>query len=191
MSHVSACGELPGWLGVAVPWVLSLMVCTILAGRGLSLLKLSVAVVVSQLLFHTHFAAGTVATTTSGPMPAEPHPHGAMQVTPAPDTAVAMVHADPTIWLWHGLAAVVTVAVLYRGERAVLRLREVTVERVAWVRRSLVQAVPVPILAPSLRVVADTSLGWSVAPAQQLTLLRRRGPPHFLRALNPVPSPPA
>ena len=56
--HVAAGGAMPHWLGIAVPWVLSLAVCTVLVGRALSLLRLSVAVVLSQLLFHLLFVLG-------------------------------------------------------------------------------------------------------------------------------------
>ena len=52
LSHVAAGGAMPGWLGVAVPLVLSVAVCTALAGRHLSLVRLAVAVTASQLLFH-------------------------------------------------------------------------------------------------------------------------------------------
>ena len=54
-SHVAAGGAMPQWLGIAVPWVLSLAVCTVLVGRALSLVRLSAAVLVSQLLFHLLF----------------------------------------------------------------------------------------------------------------------------------------
>jgi hypothetical protein len=181
MSHVSAGGAVPGWLGIAVPWVLSVMVCTILAGRKLSLLKLSVAVVVSQLLFHTLFVLGTVSTVASGAMPVGAHAHVLMPVAPVSDaTAImvpVMVQSDLTMWLMHGLAAMVTVAALYRGERAVLHLRSVTAEFAGWMRRRLVRAVPVLFLRPFGRLATDTSPGWHVAPAPHLTLLRRRGPP--------------
>ncbi|MEV8024602.1 hypothetical protein [Microbacterium sp. NPDC080220] len=53
LSHVAAGGAMPGWLGVAVPLVLSFAFCTALAGRHLSVVRLAVAVTASQLLFHT------------------------------------------------------------------------------------------------------------------------------------------
>ena len=175
MSHVSAGGAIPGWLGVAVPWILSVMVCTVLAGRRLSALKLTIAVVASQLLFHTLFVLGAVPTRAPASMPGA-HSH-ALVTDPVSDAAATMVHTDTTMWFMHGFAAVVTVAALYRGERAILRVRALTAEWVAWVRQQFVRAIPVPFLFPFARVATDTSPGWHVASAPQLTLLRRRGPP--------------
>ena len=150
------------------------MVCTVMAGRHLSLIKLAVAVAASQLLFHTLFVLGTVDATTSG---SPQHAHGAMQAMPGTETAAAMVHVDPMMWIWHGFAALATVAALYRGERAVVQLRALTVELAAWVRRQLRRPVLVPFLAPPARVLTDSVPRWNVASAPQLTLLRRRGPP--------------
>ncbi len=176
MSHVSAGGAIPAWLGVAVPWILSVMVCTVLAGHKLSAMRLTVGVIVSQLLFHALFVLGAAPTSVPGPKPGA-HVHDLMTLTPLSDATSTMVHPDPTMWFMHGVAALVTVAALYRGERAVLHLRAVTAEWAAWVRRRFVRALPVPFLLPFARVATDTSPGWHVASAPQLTLLRRRGPP--------------
>ena len=167
---------MPGWVGVGVPWILSLMVCTVLAGRKLSALKLTVAVVVSQLLFHALFVLSTAPTSTLAPL-AGAHSHSLMTLTPVSGATAPMVHADPTMWFAHGVAAVLTVAALYRGERAILALRAGSAEWAAWVRRQFVRALPVPFLFPFARVATDTSRGWHVASAPQLRLLRRRGPP--------------
>jgi len=177
VSHVSAGGQIPGWLGIAVPLILSVMVCTVLAGRKLSAVKLTVAVLVSQLLFHALFVLGTVSSVASGAMPLGAHAHALMPTAPVSDPATPMAHTDATMWLMHGLAALVTVGALYRGERAVLRLRAVTAEFAGWMRRRLVLAVPVPFLTPFTLVATDTSPGWHVASAPHLTVLRRRGPP--------------
>ena len=68
LSHVAAGGAMPGWVGIALPWLLSVMVCTLLAGRALSLIRLSLAVAASQALFHC--LAGELAQE----MPAEKKP---------------------------------------------------------------------------------------------------------------------
>lgn len=179
MSHVSAGGAIPGWVGVAVPWILSVMVCTVLAGRKLSALKLTVAVVASQLLFHALFVLGTVPTGADAVMPGA-HSHAVMTLTPVSGATAPMMHAGPTMWFMHGIAAVLTVAALYRGERVVQDLRALAAEWTAWVRRRFVRGLPLPFLFPFARVATDTSPGWHVAAAPQLTLLRRRGPPFAL-----------
>ena len=58
--------------GIVAPWILALAVCTLLAGRALSLVRLASSVVVSQLLFHTLFVMGSPSASsttscTSGP----------------------------------------------------------------------------------------------------------------------------
>ncbi len=176
MSHVSAGGAIPGWLGVAVPWILSVMVCTVLAGRKLSALRLTIAVVASQWLFHTLFVLGAVPTGAPASMPGT-HSHALVMWDPVSDAAATMVNADTTMWFMHGIAAVVTVAALYRGERAALRVRALTAEWMAWARQQFVRAIPVPFLSPFTRVLTDTSPGWHVARAPQVALRHRRGPP--------------
>ncbi len=105
-------------LGIAVPWVFSFMICVLLAGRSLSLIRLSISVAVSQFLFHTLFVLGTV--TPSGV--ATPHVHGAPLVIPATVGVPEAVTADASMWLGHAIAALLTVAALHRGERLVLAL---------------------------------------------------------------------
>lgn len=57
--HVLAGGAVPGWLGVLVPWWLSVAVCTVLAGARFTPARMSAAVLGSQVLFHGLFMAGT------------------------------------------------------------------------------------------------------------------------------------
>ncbi|MET0304210.1 MAG: hypothetical protein ABW040_09175, partial [Microbacteriaceae bacterium] len=65
VSHVIAGGAVPQLIGVAVPLVLSLLVCLVLVGRRLSLIGLSLSVAGSQLLFHLLFVLGAGSTTVS------------------------------------------------------------------------------------------------------------------------------
>ena len=97
-------GALPGWIGIAVPWVLSVMVCTLLAGRALSLWRLALAVTISQLLFHTLFVLGFVASglSTGGQSAHAGHgSHSAQLLMPLPATAVSALPPDATMLLWH------------------------------------------------------------------------------------------
>lgn len=59
IGHVLGGGAVPGWLGIALPWWLSVTACTVLAGARFSLPRLSAAVLGSQALFHGLFMAGT------------------------------------------------------------------------------------------------------------------------------------
>lgn len=170
--HVTAGGAMPGPLGILVPWVLSFMVCVLLAGRTLSVIRLSISVAVSQFLFHTLFVLGTI--TPSGAV--APHVHGAPLVLPAAGAIPDAVVADGTMWLGHAVAALLTIAALHRGERLLLGLRDLAQQSVRWVRRRVATAVfsplPRPVAAPSL--VADANV---LRGALLLSPLRGRAPP--------------
>ena len=169
-SHVWVGGTMPGMLGIAVPWMLSVMVCTLLAGRQLSLLRLSASVLLSQALFHVLFVLGAI-TPQTGPTA---HDHGAPILLPATG-AVALVPEDAGMWLAHVAAAVCTIALLHRGERTAQALSALAAELVAWARRLII--VPVPAPAP-----VGVRRRWAItrAPLRRDPLrsaLRRRGPP--------------
>lgn len=178
MSHIAGGGEVPGLLGVVVPLVLSLPVCMAWSGR-LSLAGLSASVVASQLFFHALFMLGTPAQDRPASAASGAHAghEGMMMPTPAAGQATEMAPADPTMWLSHGLAAVVTIAVLYRGELMLLRLRELAVRAAAWLLRghAVVDHVFSFVLPALPGVVAATFR--PLHPSPQLSPLLRRGPP--------------
>ena len=163
---------MPGALGILVPWVFSFMISVLLAGRSLSLVRLGISVVVSQFLFHLLFVLGTI--TPSGVT--IPHVHGAPLVLPAASGIPEAVTADASMWLGHGLAALLTVLALYRGERLIVGVRELAVQLVRWVRRR----VDLVLVLPSLDAAFRLRGRFEVARADDLTLLatlRGRAPP--------------
>lgn len=163
---------MPGPLGILVPWMLSLMLCVLLAGRKLSVLRLSVSVIVSQLLFHVLFVLGLL--TPSGVIGG--HQHGAPLVLPATTGLTEQVVADGTMWIGHAFAALLTIVLLHRGERMLLGLRDLAVQAVRWLRSCLDDATPVarPLgAAPRCASPAEESL----PAAPFLSLLRGRAPP--------------
>ncbi|WP_369371336.1 hypothetical protein AB1046_21580 [Promicromonospora sp. Populi] len=184
LSHVAGGGEMPGALGIVVPLALSLPVCMAWSAQHLSLPRLSASVVVSQVFFHVLFVLGT----PRGPATASSGLHAAHAGMTRSTTSAQlpgqqsgqmaeMVHADVTMWVWHAVAAVATVVVLYRGELMLLRLRALADRTAAWLLRGLrfadeVAAVVLPALPG---VVAATFR--PLHPGPQLTPLRRRGPP--------------
>ncbi|MBN9176421.1 MAG: hypothetical protein J0I43_03510 [Microbacterium sp.] len=177
LSHVVAGGDIPGWVGIAAPWMLAVMVSTLLAGRGLSRLRLAVSVIVSQLLFHTLFVMGAVSTSASGSVTAGHQHHTGMPVIPSSgDSTVAALCADPAMWVGHGIAAAVTIAVLYQGERTLRALLALGHRLRAWARRVVTcDVIPaLPVTRPA--GIADAP-GWIVRPAARLSLHRHRGPP--------------
>ena len=121
-SHLLAGGNAPELPLLLFTLALSGLVCTGLTGRGLSLWRLSAGVASSQALFHWLFS-GTAA--PHAPAAASGgHLAHASALEPAAGvvSAAAAGHASPLMWLGHAVAAVLTVAVLLRGEVAVVRL---------------------------------------------------------------------
>ncbi|GAB3153904.1 hypothetical protein GCM10027058_23370 [Microbacterium neimengense] len=181
LSHVSAGGAVPGLLGIVIPFVLSLAVCTVLAGKRLSVWRLSVAVVLSQALFHTLFVVGSFALPGVGQ---EHHAmHGMGDAMPSASVGMAdALHADPAMWLGHAIAAVVTILALHRGERCVRALIELTRTLIGRLRIRLALVVAdVDVDAPRFPSVACAR---QCPPRQRLFLrdIARRGPPR----LHPV-----
>ena len=144
VSHLLAGASLPGALGVLVPLVFAVSVCTVLAGVRLSALRLSLSVVVSQALFHVLFVVGTVPAGTSGVVGAgadgglahaghAAHGSGTFSVLESSAAVgVHAAHADAQMWLAHAAAAAVTVLVLHRGELLLAHLRRLASAVVAW-----------------------------------------------------------
>lgn len=171
VSHVAAGGAMPAATGLIVPLLLSAAVCILLAGRRLSAVRLSVAVVISQAIFHVLFVLG------AGPVIGG-HLHGA-------DLTAAMAASSPTMivpttaamWFGHAVAAALTITALHRGEstvRSALALvREIvaaSARRVRLILGAIAIRLPVRTPIPAPRRI-------SPRPAPQLRALRRRGPP--------------
>lgn len=169
LSHVGVGGDLPGALGIAVPWMLSLMISTLLAGRRLSVTRLSIAVALSQALFHVLFVLGSI--TPRGGL--APHVHGNAVITL--ESGTVLLPDSAGMWLAHVVAAAVTVLALHRGERIVRALASVASDVALWVSR----AVRVVVFARPLELGGQR---WSVASETlprdpHRAVLRRRGPP--------------
>ena len=182
LSHLAGGAAMPGLLGIVLPWVLSLMLCTVLARRALSLLRLSVGVALSQVLFHTLFVLGTVSSTVVT-YSAGHHASAAVVSATAAPTAqhtLAMVHADPVMWMWHSAAGVLTIFGYYRGERAVLRLRQLAVEVRGWVQSRFRAPLTVPLLPAAIRTRVRDAAGHPVSSVPQRSALQYRGPPPAL-----------
>ncbi|WP_313355629.1 hypothetical protein [Microbacterium sp.] len=166
-SHVGVGGQMPGMLGIAVPWLLSFMVCTLLSGIRLSAIRLTFSVMVSQALFHVLFVLGAI--TPRGGI--APHVHGPLTL---PAGSAVLVPEDAGMWVAHGVAAMITVIALHRGERLIQTLIALASAVVRWLTRAVAIAPALPAIPTRPRWVALT------APRrtdQQLSPLRRRGPP--------------
>ena len=163
VSHGIAGGVPPTAFGMVASLAISAMLCTLLAGRTLSLARLTVAIGVSQVLFHALFSGlGT-------PVTAD-HVH-----SPGRIDALTVTHDHEAMWLAHVAAGIVTLVVFRHGEVAfwhMARLARLLVARL--VRR----VIPSPLsrsprLAPAPVLLAPLSAVRTVA-------LRDRGPPRGL-----------
>lgn len=134
-SHIVGGGAMPAIMGVVVPLALSFLVCVLLAGRRLSLPRLSLSVLASQTLFHLLFSVFTPAGAGHGPANAvERHAaHHAGQTgmsasmpgmsetmpssMPGAGADVGMhSHASPMMLISHLVAAAITIAMIYWSE---------------------------------------------------------------------------
>lgn len=128
-SHALAGGDISVW-AVGATAILALPICVLLAGRTRSIWRLSVAIVFSQGLYHWSFAGiGSVMTATDDgtPMPLHAQHLAALGANwaPAADTASSNVAAALGVLMLvaHGVAALLTIVLLSRGEHALLALR--------------------------------------------------------------------
>lgn len=167
-SHVWVGGQMPGMLGIAVPWLLSFMVCTLLSGIRLSAIRLSISVLLSQALFHALFVLGAI--TPRGGL--AQHVHGPL-VLPSEGGAV-IVPQSAGMWAAHVAAAAITVLALHRGERLVLALASLASAAARWLSRAVLDAPVLPV-APTRRRRAVLPVPLRAEP--RLAALRRRGPP--------------
>lgn len=212
IGHVVGGGAVPGWLGIVLPWWLSVAVCTVLAGSRFSLPRLSAAVLGSQALFHGLFMAGTP-TDPSAQLVAPPGTHlghgshdghsghgaqelpatdvgahaghvgqGSDGVGAAAEHALHGHHDDLQMLLWHVLAAVVTTVLLHRGETVLFRCFGLALILLRFLHRPRV-------IVPVRRFVLPTARP-ALPPATHLRAVRRavlspqlrRGPPLVLAA---------
>ncbi|PKI91500.1 hypothetical protein CW368_06125 [Actinomycetales bacterium SN12] len=166
-SHVWVGGDLPGVLGIAVPWLLSFMVCTLLSGIRLSAIRLTLSVLASQALFHALFVLGAI--TPRGGI--APHVHGPLTLSAG---SAVIVPQDAGMWAAHGVAAAITAVALHRGERLIQALAALASSVVRWLTRTVAGAPCLPAIPARPR--------WAVLSAPSCTELHlssvhRRGPP--------------
>lgn len=177
LSHLMAGGGPPQTAVLLLSLALSGLVCTLLAGRVLSLWRLVAGVTLSQAVFHWLFSADAAMAGTTAIMPQGAHAVHAMTAMPVLNVAgggAAMQHDSSVMWLCHAIAAVATVAVLRHGEVTAVRLLRA-------LRMRLVRLLPAfrPLaLSPTSRI-QPASWPVLVLPSLGVPLLamRHRGPP--------------
>ena len=199
--HLVGGAPMPSWLGVALPWWLSVTVCTVLAGSRFTLPRMGTAVLTSQALFHGLFVVGTPGdpSTVLVPPPgshlghgrhgsggaghaAEHTGHGADGMAAAAQHALHAGHSDSRMLLWHLVAGLLTTVLLHRGESILLRCAGLVGAMLAVLARPprglTLPSLPLP--GPSRPVLPSTL----VRPRRRAVLDPRlqRGPPVILAA---------
>ncbi|GAA4678941.1 hypothetical protein GCM10025780_24900 [Frondihabitans cladoniiphilus] len=189
LSHLAGGGSNPGVLGVVLSLAFAFLASAALAGRRLSTLRLSIAVGLSQFVFHVLFSLGAALPRVSASPAGAGSPSMLGMVmsggrrTTLPtltggspiDTMAGM--SDASMWAGHALAAVVTIALLLHGGRSFT-----TLVRLARERLRLVVAVVLDLPEAAaerrhvvMRVLADRR---GVRPTSILLTARpHRGPP--------------
>ena len=171
LSHVAAGGSAPAPVSIMLALAFAGMVSVALAGKTLSLTKLSASVGFSQILFHLLFGLGgaAVSMTVSG------H-HKSTSVIVGAASASPVMPAHGWMWVAHTLAAIVTIMALSRGERTFWALLELA--RTAFV--AVFIALGIVLVTPGRTALVRAALSRVVAPIDLAVLLspmRYRGPP--------------
>ncbi len=165
--HVAAGGELPSLLGVLVPLTASVLLALALIGRKLSIWRISLVVIASQSLFHWLFVLGS-------PGSASSQDHMAMMGHSGSVTVAAHAMTSPSMSIGHGLAALLTIAALVRGEqalRSLIALLQSGLQRIDWVQPAFIAPLP------TLRIA---STGWIPGTTRVLGAHGSRGPPALI-----------
>ena len=125
VSHTVGGGAAPSALAVVVSLAFAGILCVGLAGRTLSRVRVTLAVLLSQLIFHALFSFGGAGGSLSQDALTAGSTHNHSELAGLPwlaDTASASSHgadhAGWMMWLAHAIAAVLTVAALRHGEQA-------------------------------------------------------------------------
>lgn len=171
-SHVAAGGQMPTAPGLVVPLALSTAVCFQLAGKGLSLWRLSTAVLASQWIFHQLFGlgSGSATLTTTGGIHAG-HDVGSISVH-----AAGHAHAGGSMTFAHLVAALITIAAIFKAEQLLVALARCT----RWLHALIMsRLVATPTYVTSAAPSA-TIYGWRLGPPVLCVAsspVSRRGPP--------------
>lgn len=153
--------------------IIGLPLCVALAGRIGSVWRVAIAVGLSQFFYHWAFAGlGVVSEVTQGTPTSALSAHAAHlasleRFVPA---VVDSASADALMWIMHAAGALISVAVITRGERAILALR-----------RTVMRALPRPVRIPVPESPAASPIAREAQVLRDQLLLRyvcaRRGPP--------------
>ncbi len=165
-SHALGGGATPSAFGILASLVLSGMLCSLLAGRTLSLWRLSASVALSQVLFHGLFVSLGTPIPGASPMGGMP---GGMPI----DAAPLAHHAGASMWLAHVVAGLITLIGFRYAEQAFWGIADTA--RLALARLT---SLVVPVLAtPRASVTLPETRELRSGLTHLLHSMSHRGPP--------------
>jgi hypothetical protein len=182
LSHVAADGTGPGVVGFALSAAFALLACITLTGKTLSTLRLSLAVVMSQLMFHALFSVGA----SIYPPTALSNMQGMSLIQGMADgsTALSAVHPMAShlglMFLAHVLAATATIVVLRRGEETFWGISSWALMRIRAATRLSLSPRPIIIAATHSAEIVESRPSFVADLATFGNSIRRRGPPATL-----------
>lgn len=179
--HVAGGGSAPGLVPLALSLAFATLASVALTARRLSLWRLTLAVAVSQFLFHALFTLGEGGARFSDAGTAHLHAGSHLTMTVAAMPAAHTSDLSPSMWMTHATAVLVTVIALRFGEQAFWGLLDTARVRIHRAADRLV-VVPVPVAA-SAAMPAIAEPGRLRDLGLPLARLRHRGPPVVARAL--------
>lgn len=172
-SHGIADGAHPPLAAMALALAFSSVICVFLATTRLSRVRLAASVAISQLLYHGLFSLFGVAGAPTGTM-ISGH-HGTVIFTPGAAVPTTVTAADQWMLVAHLGAAVLTFAMLMRGERALMAIGILAVLLIS----ALAWRLP-PVTAPLPSGARFPTAARTQLPHRLLILvsaLTHRGPP--------------
>jgi hypothetical protein len=175
LSHTLGGGHAPGWLGVVLSLAFAGVVCVALASRGMSLLRLSASVALSQVIFHGLFSVGVPGGALTVDAVSTSHGHETVHVLAGAGGAAPVLEPHGVgMWFFHAIAAVITVAALRYGDGIIHRILDVA--RLA-IRRLVDRAgaVNLPDVARFERPTGPVFV--ATGPLTVTSSMPRRGPP--------------
>lgn len=172
-SHTIAGGPAPAVLLIALMAALLTPVASVIAGPRASLPRLAAAVLASQVAFHAAFQL--LGSPTGHHLAATAHVHTHGHLDPSMIAGAGAAPEGAGMYVAHAVAALLTTALLWRGERVV---RAIAGAVIALLRRTHTPRAPHPAGRAPVRPTPSPA----GAPAILLSSLSRRGPPAVVGA---------
>lgn len=170
VSHTIGGGTAPPLAVILSMTLLAAPFATAIVGRRLTLWRLSAAVLLSQIAFHTAFSVvGDLSETGTTDIASASHVHGQLTL-PLLDQTVS-VPTSPLMLIAHVVAAGVSAAILYRGERALQALLALVIDLLATRTREIA-----PLEGHEAREDPASALP-ALRAALLADVISRRGPP--------------